>query len=80
MSEPNHLRHSGGVKLSRISNQALASILSRLVKDALRCGGLAKSKLIEAIRAVTEFQTVLLEGLSITSRHGTGATEVYLEV
>ena len=80
MSEPNNLRPSGSVKVARISNQVLASILTRLVKDAVRVAGHAKSKLHEALRAVAEFQTVMLDGLSITGRHGVGATEVFLTV
>ena len=67
-------------KCPRISNHALAAILSRLVRDATKYGGIAKAKLVEALMAVKEFQTVLMDGLSMTGRYGVGATEVFLTV
>jgi hypothetical protein len=67
-------------KFPRISNHALAATLNRLVKDAIKYGGFVKAKLIEALFAVKEFQTLMLDAAALTGRHGHGATEVFMTV
>jgi hypothetical protein len=72
--------HQSPRKFPRISNHALAAILSRLVKEALKFGGIAKAKLLEALGAVKEFQTLMLDNLALSGRHGNGTTQVFLSV
>ena len=67
-------------KISRISSHALAAIFTRLVKDAMKYGGVVKAKLVEALYAVKEFQTVMLDAVALTGRHGHGSTEVFMTV
>ena len=80
MSDPRSPCQIGGVKFARISHHALAAILTRLVKDAIKYGSIVKAKLIEALSAVKDFQTVMLDAVALTGRHGHGAKEVFMTV
>jgi hypothetical protein len=80
MSDPRSPCQIGGLKFARISHHALAAILTRLVKDAMKNGGIVKIKLKEALFAVKEFQALMLDAVALTGRHGHGATEVFMTV
>ena len=80
MSAPISPLRTGNAKFDRNTNIILASIYAGLLKDSQKYGGIAKSKLREALLSVKKFQKIMVEGRSMTGDHDIGMTQIFVTV